>query len=521
MNLNELLKEISPERVYKLAEAARIVSAAMPPYLFHALVRTKFKADKSTRSGACRDLTGAELLEIVQRALDQGKTGLSQGDRKRPTQSSPQTLDARVISKRLEVWTRAIDPPPVLANSEVPAVENGEHVIPHWVARIWDLTDKPRKCPQSLLNQLGRSQKIFAELPDGKWYIKRQDSVAPSVKPLRGLGYIWDLLSRGKPIETSEFIGAWTGTSIETDDEITPYTEFGKSGWGITRLFDEQKEYDNLCKHFDRAIEAIGKACPELGRYFTLAIQRPSMNGEGWILHDHDPGEWILHAETDGSDAAMHKVGDEWLLRWLDAEYRVPNERIGLEYAARILAEPQTGVPCCLLRESGMADALAAYPDIKSIRPILKKHIRLEDCRSSKAKPGVARVVDVLNRKSAEALLDGRFTDSADLSLASTRLQSAIEYLGTSQRLLLQIDEKNVRERTQVKKNLDSAIDFLRNAGVKPMADHLAQHLETGEVCHYSGALTWDIQGLSPFPCIFRISQERAYGVSAFMGASS
>ena len=137
---------------------------------------------------------------------------------------------------------------------------------------------------------------------------------------------------------------------------------------------------------------------------------------------------------------------------------------------------------------------------------------RREDYRASKAKSGLARVVDILNRKSAEALLDGRIADSLDLSHASTRIQSSIEYSKTRQRLLLQIDERNVRERTQVKKNLDSAIDFLRNMGARPMADHLSQYLETGEICHYSGALTWDIHGLTPFPCMFRISQERAYG---------
>jgi len=429
---------------------------------------------------------------------------------------SSKILDVRKVSKRQEVWTRAASPPPILANSEAPAVEE-ERILPQWVKRIWDLTDRPRKCPQSLLNQLGRSQKVFAKLPNGKWYIKRQDSIAPSVKPLRGVGYIWDLLERDGPIETSEFIGAGTWGSFELDDDITPYTEFGKTGWGITRLFDEQKEYDNLCKHFDRAIEAIGKICPELGRYFKLVIERPSTNGEGWILHDHDPDKWILHAEAEGTDAAMHKAGDSWLLRWFDSEYRVPNERIGIEYAARILAEPQTGIPCCLLRDSSMADGLAASPDITSLGPILWRRISRKEYRCSKAQSPIERVVDVLNRKSAEAMLDGRFADSADLSHASAKIQSAMESLGARQRLLLQIDEKNVRERTHVKKNLDSAIDFLRNAGAKPMADHLSQYLDTGEVCHYSGALMWDIQGLTPFPSMFRISQERAYGVSAFM----
>jgi len=510
MDLNELLKEISPKRVYKLAEAARLASAAMPAYLFHALVRTKFKAEKNRRSGACRDLNGTELLEIIHRALDQEKTGKPQGDQEGPTQLSPTTLDAREVSKRLEVWTRAASPPPVLLHSEVSAIKD-EPAPPRWVTRIWDLTSRLRECPQSLLNQLGRSQKVFAELPDGKWYIKRQDSIAPSVKPLRGLSYIWDLLSRDRPMETSELIGASTDSAM--DDEITPYTEFGTSGWSITRLFDEQKEYDKLCKHFDRGIEAIGKACPELGRYFTLAIQRPSMNGEGWTFHDHDPCEWVLHAEVACStDAAMHKIGDSWLLRWFDREFRFPNERIGIEYAARILAEPQTGVPCCLLRDSSMADALVTCPDIQSLLPMLKRHIRREDYRTSKAKSGLARVVDVLNRKSAEALLDGRIADSVDLSHASTRIQSSIEYSKTRRRLLLQIDERNVRERTQVKKNLDSAIDFLRNTSARPMADHLSQYLETGEICHYSGALTWNILGLTPFPCMFRISQERAYG---------
>jgi len=81
MDLNELRKEISPKRVYKLAEAARLVSAAMPAYLFHALLRTKFKAERKRHSGACRDLTGTELLEIVHRALDQGKTGFPEEDR--------------------------------------------------------------------------------------------------------------------------------------------------------------------------------------------------------------------------------------------------------------------------------------------------------------------------------------------------------------------------------------------------------------------------------------------------------
>jgi hypothetical protein len=110
MDLNELLKEISPKRVYKLAEAARLASAAMPAYLFHALVRTKFKAEKNRRSGACRDLNGTELLEIVHRALDQEKPGKPQGDQGGRTQLSPTTLDAREISKRLKVWTRAASP---------------------------------------------------------------------------------------------------------------------------------------------------------------------------------------------------------------------------------------------------------------------------------------------------------------------------------------------------------------------------------------------------------------------------
>lgn len=509
IDISELANKISSKRIYKLVEAARLVSAVMPAYLFHALVRTKFKAEGNHSSGACRDLTGAELLEIVYRARDHARAGTHLEGQKTDRRSPSGRPNRDVINDAWKAWSRAPTEPPSLVESET----ESETVIPHWVDRVWELTHRQRECRPSLLDQLSRHQRVFAELPNGKWYIKHQNLLAPSVKPLQGLKYIWDLLTQRRPVETCELIGAWTYSSFE-DDEITPYTEFGKSGWSVTRLFDEQKEYDKVCKHFDRAIEVIGKTCPELGRYFQLVIQRPSMNGEGWLVHDHSPGEWVLHATTDGTDAGMYKIGDAWLLRWFDTECKVPNERIGLEYAARIVAESRTGVPCCLLRDSGMADALAAYPDIQSISHIFKKHVQRKDCFPAEGKSGLARVVDVLEHKRAEAFLEGRISDSADLSFASGRVKSLVEYLRTRPRLLSQIDQMNIHGRTQVKKNLDSAIDFLAENGAKEIAEHFAQYVETGEICHYSGALSWDVRGLDRFPCIFRLACDRAFGLT-------
>jgi hypothetical protein len=38
-------------------------------------------------------------------------------------------------------------------------------VIPHWVDRVWELTHRQRECRPSLLDQLSRHQRVFAELP--------------------------------------------------------------------------------------------------------------------------------------------------------------------------------------------------------------------------------------------------------------------------------------------------------------------------------------------------------------------
>src|SRR5262249_55809380 len=160
---------------------------------------------------------------------------------------------------------------------------------------------------------------------------------APSVKALRGLKHLHRLLATMPPVETTELLFICINEiTYDDEDEPDPYSEFGKN-WNVTRLLDEEEDDDKLCKEMDRAIAGIGKACSELGRYFHLVVQRPAINGEGWLIEDKDPGDWVLDATPDHADASMSKVGDTWHLRWFEGTYSVRNERVGLEYAARIL----------------------------------------------------------------------------------------------------------------------------------------------------------------------------------------
>jgi hypothetical protein len=128
----------------------------------------------------------------------------------------------------------------------------------------------------------------------------------------------------------------------------------------------------------------------------------------------------------------------------------------------------------------------------------------------------VAQLIAALDRKAAEAVLDGRSADADEITTAGTKLKAALESRRERERVVPLMDELNAQGRTQVKKNLDSAIDFLSSNGAPQIAEHLARHLETGEVCFYSGSLNWDIRGLSPFPCIESLAAERAFGVRSF-----
>lgn len=526
MQLADLEKKISANRKYKLAEAANLVSPVMSAYLFYCFVRVRRRAEtKDTVGGLCRDLTGAEVLEIVRQANSKPQeacrevVGQESGNTpKPPAKPDLPPLDVNRRRNQHGVPPQASDRPP---GKPAASPDDGDSVVVKgapWAWRIFDRPHAPRGCSPATLEYLGRAGKVFAQLPDRTWYIRRHSEVAAHVRPSDGLSYIWHLLWRGRPVETSELIGADTSFSVD-DEELEPYNAFSGGGWRVTQLFDEEKEYDKVCKRFARAISAIEKINPELGRYFQLAIQRPSENTEGWLLHDPEPSEWILEAEAPGTDAAMHKLGDSWLLRWGDTECSVPNDRIGIEYVARILQWPHTGVPCCLLRDPNMADTLAAYPDVRSVVPILKKYVRRQDCQvTSKhdtysAQAVIARLISAVERKAAEATLDGRMGDAAEITNACETLKAAVECRKTRERLIPQMDNLNAQGRTQIKKNLDSAIEFLRGRGAQLVAEHLVEHLETGEVCFYSGSLNWEIQGLRPFPDVGCLAVERLFGV--------
>jgi hypothetical protein len=262
----------------------------MSGFLFYTIVRTKFRVEKNYVGGVCRELTGAELLEIVRETLE------------KPTASPVE--DKKAL---LTVW-----PEPLMEGAErwrppekrQPDKETKSTVLtcseplnpyaaaPLWARRIIEMPLTRRKNAPWILDYLKRCPKVFAELSDGAWYIKRQGQVAACVKPALGLQYMWMLLVKDRPVETSELIGA--GYSFAYDDDDGPYQAFGKSGWEVTWLFDEEKEYDRIYQSFSRAIRAIGKVNAELGCYFQLALQKPTENGEGWILQDHDPETWVL-----------------------------------------------------------------------------------------------------------------------------------------------------------------------------------------------------------------------------------
>jgi hypothetical protein len=523
MQFADLIKAISINRKYKLAEAVNLVSPVMNKYLFYSLVRVKRRAEKTrTAGGLGGDMTGAELVEIIREAEHPaGGNRSAGGPRYVPAAVQPPTPDLSLVPKPAKLPTKPADAPAVFISPK-PARSDESEAAPRWAWQVFDMGRRPRECSPSTIEYLGRASKVFVQLSNDRWYIKRHDDIAASVKPLEGLGYIWRLLFHHRPVETRELIGADTSFSVP-DDEDDPYATFGTSGWNVTHLFDEEKEYDRISKCFERAIRAISKANSELGHYFQLVIQRPSENGEGWLIHDQEPDEWILEANLTGTDAAMHKLGDSWLLRWSDCERRIPNERIGIEYVARILEWPFTGVPCCLLRDPKLADMLVTHLDFPAVVATLRKHVQRQDLQSrnpeerNSTQPMLARFFAALDRKVAEALLDGRVTDASELATACSQLKKAFESHRERERLIPLMDELNAQGRTQVKKNLDSAIDFLSSQGPPQMAEHLSRYLETGEVCWYSGPLNWEVRGLRPFPCVGTLAVERLFGIRSFV----
>jgi hypothetical protein len=206
---------------------------------------------------------------------------------------------------------------------------------------------------------------------------------------------------------------------------------------------------------------------------------RKTLEGAGITIYRLDPDDpFRLDLRTDEAPRfAFTNMGDGWLVKFDGVDAMVANSR-GMQHIARLLAQPDVGIPSLSLDAGMPSPGTAVAEDVMD-----SDAMRSAKARARELQAELTEAEEIGSSERKEHIRD-------ELERLTDQLKRDTGLLGKARRF----SDESSRARLNVTRAIERAVKSI-SAKVPGAADHLTAHIETGHQCRYRSAtgIAWDV----------------------------